>query len=152
MVNSTREAAVGFCIRARLGSGRKEAKRIGLQSLRVRTPFPNSVPKGRLNLAQDASPGLDLKGRPVPQGRLKIGRDAILDNLQPSLRDLIISIRPHRNVETFSLPIHPHGWSLFSANLLIWSVNRGVGRIQLCTTVEFFPGLIFQPLIAIVDG
>jgi hypothetical protein len=30
---------------------------------------------------------LDLKGRPVPQGRLKIGRDTILDNLQPSLRD-----------------------------------------------------------------
>jgi hypothetical protein len=43
-----------------------------------------------LNLAQDASPGLDLKGRPVPQGRLKIGRDAILDNLQPSLRDSIM--------------------------------------------------------------
>jgi hypothetical protein len=34
-------------------------------SARMRTPF--------LNL--------------VPQGRLKIGRDAILDNLQPSLRD-----------------------------------------------------------------
>jgi ATP-dependent phosphofructokinase / diphosphate-dependent phosphofructokinase len=32
---------------------------------------------------------LDLKERPVPQGRLKIGRDAILENLQPSLRDLI---------------------------------------------------------------
>jgi len=29
-------------------------------------------------------------GDPVPQGRLKIGRDAILDNLQPSLRDLIM--------------------------------------------------------------
>jgi hypothetical protein len=28
----------------------------------------------------------------VPQGRLKIGRDAILDNLHPSLRD---SIRSH---------------------------------------------------------
>jgi len=54
------------------------------------TPFPDSVPKGRLNLAQDASPGLDLKGRQVPQGRLKIGRDAILENLQPSLRDLIM--------------------------------------------------------------
>jgi hypothetical protein len=32
-----------------------------------------------------------LKGRPVPQGRLKIGRDSILDILQPSLRDLIMS-------------------------------------------------------------
>jgi hypothetical protein len=31
---------------------------------------------------------VDLKGRPVPQGRLKIGRDAIL--LQPSLRDSIM--------------------------------------------------------------
>jgi hypothetical protein len=51
----------------------------------VRTSFANLVPKGRLNLAQDASPGLDLKGRPVPEGRLEIGRDAIL--LQPSLRD-----------------------------------------------------------------
>ena len=50
----------------------------------------NSVPQGRLNLAQDASPGLDLKGRSVPKGRLKIGRDAILDNFQPSLRDLIM--------------------------------------------------------------
>ena len=56
----------------------------------MRTPFPNSVPEGRQNLAQDASPGLVLKGRPVPKGRLEIGRDAILDNLQPSLRDLII--------------------------------------------------------------
>ena len=52
--------------------------------------LPNSVPQGRLNLAQDASPGLDLKGRSVPKGRLKIGRDAILDNFQPSLRDLIM--------------------------------------------------------------
>jgi hypothetical protein len=31
-----------------------------------------------------------LKGRRVPQGRLKIGRNPILDNLQPSLRDLIM--------------------------------------------------------------
>jgi hypothetical protein len=34
----------------------------------VRTSFPNLVPQGRLNLAQDASPGLDLKGRPSPAG------------------------------------------------------------------------------------
>jgi hypothetical protein len=27
----------------------------------VRTPFPNSVPKGRLNLAQDISPGYIVK-------------------------------------------------------------------------------------------
>jgi hypothetical protein len=37
-----------------------------------------------LNLAQDDSPGLDLKRRPVPEGRLKIDRDAILNHLQPS--------------------------------------------------------------------
>jgi hypothetical protein len=55
---------------------------------------PNSVPQGRLNLAQDVSPGLDLKGWRVPQGRLKTGRNAILDNFQPSLRDLIIMIYP----------------------------------------------------------
>jgi hypothetical protein len=56
----------------------------------VRIPFPNSVPEGRLNLAQDASPGLDLTGRPSPVGRVKIGREAIMDNLQPSLRDSIM--------------------------------------------------------------
>jgi hypothetical protein len=28
----------------------------------------------------------------VPQGRLEIGHDSILDNLQPSLRDLIMSL------------------------------------------------------------
>jgi hypothetical protein len=43
-----------------------------------------------MNLAQDASPGLDLEGRLVSQGRLKIGLGEILDNLQPSLRDLIM--------------------------------------------------------------
>src|SRR6266702_2025593 len=37
----------------------------------------------RLTLV-DASPGLALKGRFVPQGRLRIGRYAILDYLQPS--------------------------------------------------------------------
>src|ERR1700730_12405692 len=51
------------------------------------TAIPSRVPQGRLNLAQDASPGLDSKGRPVPQGRLEIGRDEILENVQPSLRD-----------------------------------------------------------------
>jgi len=37
----------------------------GLESV-CENSFPNSVPEGRLNLAQDASPGLVLKGRPVP--------------------------------------------------------------------------------------
>jgi hypothetical protein len=53
--------------RARLQSGHKDGKRLGFRG-RVRTPFPNSVPQGRLNLAQDASPGLNLKGRPSPVG------------------------------------------------------------------------------------
>jgi hypothetical protein len=35
----------------------KNGKRIGLKRV-CETPFPNSVPQGRLNLAQDASPGL----------------------------------------------------------------------------------------------
>jgi hypothetical protein len=30
---------------------------------------------------------LDLQTQPVPQGRLEIGRDEILENVQPSLRD-----------------------------------------------------------------
>jgi hypothetical protein len=30
--------------------------------------IPSSVPEGRLNLAQDASPRLDSKGRPSPAG------------------------------------------------------------------------------------
>jgi hypothetical protein len=50
----------------------------------------NSVPEGRLNVAQDVSPGLDLKNDPVPQGRLKMGRDTIRENLQPSLWDSIM--------------------------------------------------------------
>jgi hypothetical protein len=45
------------------------------------------VPQGRLKIAQDDSPGLDLKGRLVPKGRLKIGRDAILDSLQLPFRE-----------------------------------------------------------------
>src|ERR1700733_8128294 len=40
----------------------------GLKSLRENSSFTNLVPKGRLNLAQDASPGLELKGRPSPAG------------------------------------------------------------------------------------
>jgi hypothetical protein len=59
-----------------------------LKSLRENSGFASLVPEGRLNLAQDESPGLGLKRRPVPEGRLKIDRDAILNNLQPSLRDL----------------------------------------------------------------
>jgi hypothetical protein len=51
----------------------------------VRTPFPDLVPQGRLNLAQDASPGLDLKGRPSPVGTAENRPRRIRDNFQPSL-------------------------------------------------------------------
>ena len=37
-------------------------------------------------------------------------------------------------------------------DLFIRGVDRGVVRVQLCATVELFLGLIFQPLIAIVDA
>jgi hypothetical protein len=37
----------------------------GLKSVRENSS-PNSVQKGQLSLAQDDSPGLDFKGRPVP--------------------------------------------------------------------------------------
>ena len=40
------------------------------------------VPQGRLNLAQNASPGWDVKGDSVPQGRLKMSRETILENFQ----------------------------------------------------------------------
>ncbi len=46
------------------------------------------VPKGRLNLAQDASPGLDLNGRPSPAGTAEYGPRRIPP--QPSLRDSIM--------------------------------------------------------------
>ena len=80
-----------LCIRARLLVGPLMPDNdLGFKSVCENSIFQTLVPQGRLNLAQDASPGLDLTGRPVPEGRLKIGRDTILDNLQPSLRDLIM--------------------------------------------------------------
>jgi hypothetical protein len=36
----------------------------------------NQVPKGRLNLAQDASPGFILEHDSVPKGRLKLCQNA----------------------------------------------------------------------------
>ena len=39
--------------------------------MRENSGFRNLVPKGRLNLAQDASPGYIKKHDLVPQGRLK---------------------------------------------------------------------------------
>jgi hypothetical protein len=77
-------------IRVRSGRDDNLLVQTNLSSRSELNPFPNTVPQGRLNLAQDASPGWDLKGRPVPQGRLEMGRDPILDNRQPSLRDSII--------------------------------------------------------------
>jgi hypothetical protein len=59
----------------------------GLKSAYVRSRFPNSVPQGRLNLAQDASPGYITKHDSVPQGRLKVVQDCVAAYFQPSLRD-----------------------------------------------------------------
>ena len=47
----------------------------------------NLVPQGRLNLAQDASPGYTMKHDQVPQGRLKVVQDGVAAHFQPSLRD-----------------------------------------------------------------
>jgi hypothetical protein len=46
-----------------------------------------SVPKGRLNLAQDASPGYFIRNDLVPQGRLEVFQDRAATYFQPSLRD-----------------------------------------------------------------
>jgi hypothetical protein len=40
----------------------------GLKSVRENSIFHTQSRRGRLNLAQDASPGLSLKGRPSPAG------------------------------------------------------------------------------------
>src|SRR5580704_373727 len=46
-------------------------------SVCLRTKVPSSVPKGRLNLAQDVSPGNTPTIRLVPEGRLKrLGTDS----------------------------------------------------------------------------
>jgi hypothetical protein len=45
------------------------------------------VPKGRLNLAQDASPGYIVQHDQVPQGRLKVVQGYVAAYFQPSLRD-----------------------------------------------------------------
>jgi hypothetical protein len=47
-------------------------------------------PEGTAELSPGRQSWVAFEGRPVPKGRLKIGLDAILDNLQPSLRDLIM--------------------------------------------------------------
>jgi hypothetical protein len=49
--------------------------------------FRSSVPQGRLNLAQDASPGSIMRHGRVPQGRLKFVQDCLAAYFQPSLRD-----------------------------------------------------------------
>ena len=68
------------------------------------------VQQGRLNSAQTLVLA-ELEGDSVPQGRLKIGRDVILDNLQPSLRDLIMLYAMYPGLASwakFSL-CHPAG-------------------------------------------
>jgi hypothetical protein len=46
-----------------------------------------SVPQGRLNIAQDASPGYIMQHDQVPKGRLKVVQDSDAAYFQPSLRD-----------------------------------------------------------------
>jgi hypothetical protein len=65
----------------------------------------NSVPKGRLNLAQDASPGLDVKGRPVPKGRLKMCRD---------VQSWIIFSRPYGTQSGFMIYPGLTSWAKFN--------------------------------------
>jgi hypothetical protein len=43
----------------------------------VRTRICSLVPQGRLNLAQDASPGYIMKHDRLPQGRLKVVQDCV---------------------------------------------------------------------------
>jgi hypothetical protein len=49
------------------------AKSSGLKRVCENRKVRDLVPQGRLNLAQDASPGLDLKGRPSPAGTAENG-------------------------------------------------------------------------------
>ena len=79
----------GFVSGHDFSRGVNDGKRIGLQSA-CENSISKLSPAGTAELSPGRSPGLDLKGRPVPQGRLEIGRDAFLDNLQPSLRDSIM--------------------------------------------------------------
>jgi hypothetical protein len=74
---------------------------------------------------------LDLKGRPVPQGRLKIGRDAILDNLRPSLRDYtrkFLVLTPSQAPAARSDPLQlPH--SVFK-NVISASLSLGLSPLK----------------------
>jgi hypothetical protein len=66
-----------------------DGKRMGFRAC-VRTRIYEFSPAGTAELSPGRQSWVAFEGRPVPQGRLKIGLDAILDNLQPSLRDLIM--------------------------------------------------------------
>jgi hypothetical protein len=56
---------------------------------RAELVFPKLIWTNLAELSPGRQAWIAFEGRPVPQGRLKIGLDPILDNLQPSLRDLI---------------------------------------------------------------
>jgi hypothetical protein len=60
----------------------------------VRAPFPSSVPEGRLNLAQDVTPGYTGNIDSVPEGRLKVVQDHVTTCFQPSLRDSVVRSNP----------------------------------------------------------
>jgi hypothetical protein len=83
-------------------------------------PFPTS-PAGTAELSPGRSPGLDLQGRQVPQGRLKIGRDAILENLQPSLRDSIMLPDVPRTTSWAKFSRPSGTWSRYPATVAVFS-------------------------------
>jgi hypothetical protein len=64
---------------------------MGLRPTQGNESPTDSVPQGRLSLAQDASPGFDSKRvLGVPQGRLTVTHGCIRGYFQPSLRDWIL--------------------------------------------------------------
>ena len=63
-------------------------------SVCARTTLSNSVPEGRLTVAQDVSPGCTFAPRSVPEGRLKITQDAILGYLYLRIGLAVGSGRP----------------------------------------------------------
>ena len=78
----------------------------------VRTPVRNSVPKGRLRVAQHVVLGRAWKLRPVPQGRLRLPRTRVLGlhglwRMGKDTQDLlswVIFSRPWRDWSVLSYP------------------------------------------------
>ena len=80
----------------------------------------NSVPEGRLRIAQDVSPGERFERGPVPQGRLKITQDAILGT-HTSKRIIRNSGQQPRTMSwvTFSRPCGTTRWHLLTQDYVL---------------------------------